>query len=197
MQGGTSSRRGHIGRRTTRQRALAALLAATVLAPHPTAAQDQDSAVMRGQILDTLVVNNDADLDFGDIIPGTANGTVVLTPSATPTCTANNGIVRTGTCRAARFDGDARFLFLLRVTKPAGNQLTLTGPMGATMLVSNLSYAMPTANIPLASTATEQRYLILTGSGNFTLYVGGTLNVASNQRPGVYNGTFSISFNYD
>jgi hypothetical protein len=69
--------------------------------------------------------------------------------------------------------------------------------MGATMVVNNLSYAMTAANIPWGSTATEQRYLILTGNGTFTLYVGGTLNVASNQRPGVYNGTFSISFNYD
>ena len=197
MRRGISSRRRHDGRRTTRRRALAALLGAAVFAPAPAAAQAQDNAVMRGQILDTLVVNNDADMDFGDIIPGTANGTVVLTPSATPSCTTNNGIVRTGNCRAARFDGDASFLFFLRVTKPAGNQLTLTGPMGATMVVNNLTYAMTTANLPLGSTATEQRYLILTGSGNFTLYVGGTLNVSQTQRPGVYNGTFAISFNYD
>lgn len=197
MRRGTSSRRRPSTRRSTRRRTLGALLAAAALAPAPAAAQAQDNALMTGEILDTLAVNNDADMDFGDIIPGTANGTVVMTPSATPTCTANNGIVRTGTCRAARFDGDATFLFLLRVTKPAGNQLTLTGPMGATMLVNNLSYAMTTANIPWGSTATEQRYLILTGNGNFTLYVGGTLNVSRTQRPGVYNGTFAIQFNYD
>lgn len=197
MRRGISSRRSLTGRRTTRRRALAALLAAAALAPNPAAAQAQDNAVMRGQVLDTLVVNNDADMDFGDIIPGTANGTVVMTPSATPTCATNNGIVRTGTCRAARFDGDATFLFLLRVTGPAGNQVTLTGPMGATMALNNFTFAITTAALNLGPQGNDQRYLLLTGDGNFTIYVGGTLNVARTQRPGVYNGTFSVSFNYD
>jgi hypothetical protein len=197
MRWGTSSGRRPGAGRTTRRRALAALSATLAFVPSPAAAQDQDSAVMRGQILDTLTVNNDADMDFGDIVPGTANGTVVMTASAAPTCTANNGIVRTGTCRAARFDGDATFLFLLRVTRPAGNQIMLTGPMGATMALNNFSFAITTAALNLGPQGNDQRYLLLTGSGNFTIYVGGTLNVARTQRPGVYNGTFSINFNYD
>jgi hypothetical protein len=180
-----------------RRRASSWLLLAAALAPLPGAAQDQEAIFARGEILDSMVVNNEADLDFGDLMPGTANGTVVLTPAAVATCTPNNGIVHSGNCRAARFDGDASFLFFLRVTKPAGNQLTLTGPGGATMLVDNLTYAMTTANLPIGTTATEQRYLLLTGGGNFTLYVGGRLHVARTQPPGVYNGTFTLSFNYD
>jgi hypothetical protein len=195
MTWGSFLRRSRRVRRAHGGRASCALFAAFAFAPLPAAAQVQDWALTRGEILDSMAVNNEADLDFGDLLPGAANGTVVLTPSAAPTCTPNNGIVHSGNCRAARFDGGASFLFPLRVTRPPGNQLTLTGPMGATMQVSNLTYAMTTFHFPLAPTATEQRYLLL--SPNFTLYVGGTLNVASNQRPGVYNGTFTLTFNYD
>jgi len=196
MEWGRLLRRARRRLRASGERAACALLVAVALAPAPALAQvDTDFALVRGEILDTMVVENEADLDFGDLLPGTANGTVVLTPSATPTCTTNNGIIHTGNCRAARFDGSASFLFPLRVTRPPGNQLTVTGPMGATMQVTNLTYAMTTFHFPLAPTATEQRYLLL--NPNFTLYVGGTLNVASNQRPGIYNGTFTLEFNYD
>jgi hypothetical protein len=196
MEWGSLLRRARRRSRASGGRAAGALLVAIALAPATALAQvDTDFAIVRGEILDTMVVENEADLDFGDLVPGTANGTVVLTPSATPTCTTNNGIVHTGNCRAARFDGSASFLFFLRVTKPPGNQVTLTGPMGATMVVNNLSYAMTTPNIPFGSTATEQRYWLF--AADFTLYVGGTLNVASNQRPGIYNGTFTLEFNYD
>ncbi len=178
--------------------ALGALLVALALAPHPAAAQVRDTALMRGEIMQPLVVHNDADMDFGRIMPGTApgTGTVVMTPSASATCTTNNGIIRTGTCRAARFEGDTSFLFLLRVTKPAG-PITLTGPAGATMVLDNLTADISTAALTLSASGNEYRYLILTGGGNFTLYVGGTLHVARTQRPGVYNGTFTLSFNYD
>ena len=152
---------------------------------------------MRSEVLDSMVVENEADMDFGDIIPGATNGTVVMTPSGSPLCTPNNGIIRTGTCRAARFDGDVSFFFFLRVTRPAGNQITLTGPNGATMQLTNFTYDMATASWNLGLQGNDQRYVILTGNGNFTLYVGGTLNVASNQRPGVYNGSFALTFNYD
>lgn len=172
------------------------LLAAAALAPVPASAQ-QDVARQRAEILDPMTVENEADMDFGDIVPGNSNGTVIMTPSATATCTANNGIVRTGTCRAARFDGDVSFLYSLRVTKPAGGQINLVGPAGATMALRNLTFGSGGGMLVLGSTANEHRYLILNVDGSFTVYVGGTLNVARNQRPGVYNGTFALTFNYD
>ncbi len=163
----------------------------------PAAAQAFDAAFARGQILDTIIVTNPADMDFAQITPRGTPGTVILPASANPTCTRTGTLVLAGTCRAARFDGDVTFLYTLRITKPAGGQILLIGPAGATMLLNNFTLAPGGGLWDTGSSATEQRYLVLNLAGNFTVYVGGTLHVAGNQRPGVYNGTFSMTFNYD
>ena len=192
---GKPSRRRSEGRRTTARRAACALLAAIALAPLPAVAQAaRDNALLTAEILDPMTVQNPADMDFGDIVPGTANGTVVMTPGATATCATNNGITKDAVCRAARFDGQVPFIFNLQITKPAGDQITLVGPAGATMRLRNFTFAKG-SGLMLGGTPTDPTYLVL--FGNFTVFVGGTLEVARNQRAGVYNGTFTLSFNYD
>ncbi|HYD24827.1 MAG TPA: DUF4402 domain-containing protein [Croceibacterium sp.] len=175
---------------------LAAAAATLILAPSA-AAQDTDSARLSGEILQPVTVGNQADMDFGRIAPREVPGTVVMTASATPQCTATNGLVHLGACRAATFTGAVRFLYVLRITRPVGGQITLTGPAGATMRVNGFSFAAGSPALALGSTPTEQRYLILSPDGSFTIHVGGTLQVGAYQRPGVYNGTFSLEFNYD
>ena len=54
-------------RRAKHLRALGALLVAAAWVPAPAAAQS-DNAIMRSQIVDAITVQNDADMDFGDII---------------------------------------------------------------------------------------------------------------------------------
>jgi hypothetical protein len=197
MEWGNSSRRRPGGRRTTGQRVLCALLVALALAPLPAAAQQrvQGRGMMRSEILAPVTVQNDADMDFGDIIPGTANGSVVMTPgNPTATCTTNAGIIRTGPCKAARFDGELPFLFGLEITKPAGNQINLVGPAGATMRLHDFTFAKG-SGLMLGGSLTDPTYFVI--GGTFTVYVGGTLDVARTQRPGIYNGTFTLSFNYN
>lgn len=174
---------------------LALVLAAVAIAQPAQAARDNALAI--GEILNPIVVINEDDMDFGDITPQGADGTVVLKPAATATCTTTGSVIRTGTCRAATFVGDTAFLFLLRVTKPVGDQINLTGPGGATMRLDNFTIVGGPGTIASGSTPTEEDFLVQNGDGSFTVYVGGTLNVAATQRPGVYNGTFEISFNYD
>lgn len=180
------------------RRAICALLAALALAPLPAAAQKaQGNALIQSEILDPMTLQNDADMDFGRIMPGTANGTVVMTPSETSivaACTTTSGIVRTGTCKAARFDGQVPFIFNLQITKPAGNQITLIGPAGATMRLHDFTFAKG-SDWMLGGSPTNPSYLVL--FGNFTVYVGGTLDVARTQRAGIYNGTFTLTFNYN
>lgn len=176
-----------------RLRAGSAWLALLALVPVPAAAQ-QDHALMRSEILDTTTIENEADMDFGDIVPGTSDGTVVMNPGPSATCTTDNGIVHTGTCQAARFEGTLPFVHYLQVTKPAGDQIMLIGPAGATMRLHDFTFAKGSAWM-LGGNATEPQYLVIGGS--FTLFVGGTLDVARNQRPGVYNGSFELTFNYN
>ena len=198
MRRGTSSRRRHDKRRTTRQRVLCALLAAAAFAPLPAAAAGAASAPSQAQILPPFTAGPGADMQFGQITTNGTAGTVTIPASAPPaTCTTTGTLVHAGACRAARFDGDTTWLFTLRVTKPAGNQFTLTGPAGATMVVNNLTYTGTGMINWFGSTATEQVFLVTNGSGAFSLYVGGRLNVGVNQRPGVYTGTFTLTFNYD
>lgn len=174
-----------------------ALALATLAVAQPAAARTGATAFARGQILDTIIVTNPADMDFARITPRGTAGTVILPASANPTCTRTGTLILAGTCRAARFDGDVTFLYTLRITKPAGGQILLTGPAGATMQLDNFTLGSGGGLIDLGSTATEQRYLVFNLAGDFTVYVGGTLHVAGNQRPGTYNGTFVMTFNYD
>ncbi len=179
-------------------RAFLALLAAMAFAPLPAAAQKAQSyALTQAEVLDSMQVNNNADMDFGRIMPGTANGTVVMTPngsSTAATCTTNNGIVRTGTCRAARFNGSLPFIYNLQITKPAGNQTILTGPAGATMRIHDFTFAKGSA-LMLGGSLTDPQYFVI--GGNFEVFVGGTLDVARTQRAGIYNGSFTLTFNYN
>ena len=195
MVWGNPSRRRPEGWRARGRCAAGALLAAAVLAPLPAAAQSQQAAAMQhAEILAPLVVLKASDMDFGRIMPGTANGTVVLNPGATASCTTNAGIVRSGNCRAARFDGSLPFFHNLVITKPVGNQITLTGPLGATMRLRDFTFAKGSA-LMLGGSATDPTYFVI--GGNFSVYVGGTLEVARTQRPGIYDGTFTLSFNYN
>jgi hypothetical protein len=198
MEWGNPIRRRANARRTWWQHALGVLLAAMAFAPLPAAAQQgQSYAIVRSEILDSITVINNADMYFGVISPGTANGVVVMTPddqSIAATCTTTSGIVRTGPCRAARFQGSLPFIFNLQITKPAGNQITLTGPSGATMRVHDFTFAKGTPWM-LGGSATNPNYTVI--FGNFIVYVGGTLDVARTQRAGVYNGSFTLSFNYN
>jgi len=198
MRWGIHRRERREERRTTRQRALCALLAAAALAPLPAAAQQAETyAIVQTEILDPLVLVNDADMYFGRIMPGSADGTVVMTPngsSTTATCTTNNGIVRTDDCRAARFAGSLPFIYNLQITKPPGDQATLTGPAGATMQIHNFTFAKG-SGLMLGGSLTNPTYFVI--GGNFSVYVGATLDVARTQRAGIYNGSFTLTFNYN
>ncbi|HEY6816640.1 MAG TPA: DUF4402 domain-containing protein [Croceibacterium sp.] len=194
MRWGNPLRRCRDGRWAIGERAACALLAALALAPLPALAQSQGSAMARSEILPPVTVLHDVDMDFGRILPGTADGSVVMTPGSTASCAVNFGIVRTGPCRAARFEGELFFISGLTVLRPAGNQIMLTGPGGATMRLRNFTFAKGSA-LMLGGTQPDPQYFVI--GGQFIVYVGGTLDVRRNQQPGIYNGTFTITLNYN
>lgn len=180
--------------------ACAALVAAFVLAPLPAAAQQVRYASQRAEILDTSTLSSTADLDFGIITPNATGGTVVLTPSATPTCTTTGGLVHTAACKAARFDGTAFAGADLRVRRPMPNSITLTGPLGNTMTVTTFTMGSTAPTVyqgPPPGNSPNHRFQVNAPDGSFTFYVGGTLNVGANQRPGVYTGSFQIDISYN
>ncbi|MCB2052231.1 MAG: DUF4402 domain-containing protein [Novosphingobium sp.] len=149
------------------------------------------------EIVDPLSVSKVRDMDFGNVIPTTNAGTVIMTPASTATCTAAGGIIQSGPCQAAEFMGHGLPNQVFRLKLPGSRKMTLTGP-GTDMLVDNMTSGV-SAGLSLISFSQGQgfaRYRILSAGGDFRYYIAGRLNVGANQTPGTYSGTFTILLDY-
>lgn len=194
---------GHLGwlldrkRKANAMRLAHALAVGAALAASPAAAQQQAYATMNVEIGDPTTMHHDADMDFGMIMPSTTLGTVVMTPSATPTCTTTGGIVRTGPCKAATFTGVAFFHADLRVQRPSGDRIDLVGPGGATMRLQDFTFGSTGTTVSLGANGANHRFRVDAADGAYTFYVGGTLRVGARQAPGIYDGTFEVRITYN
>lgn len=161
----------------------------------PVAAQaDSFDLDVRAALIEPLTITKLSDLDFGDLVV-TTGGTIVLSPTATATCTATGGVIHAGECEAATFAGIGVIGQRVRVRRPIGNAITLTGP-GTDMTVTNISILADATLTPTQSNPNWERFLIAAADGTFFFRVGGTLNVNPNQAPGIYTGTFDIRLDY-
>ncbi|WP_298471222.1 DUF4402 domain-containing protein [uncultured Erythrobacter sp.] len=169
--------------------------AALALTPTGAAAQSESASFdARAALIEPLTITKLADLDFGDII-GSSGGTIVLTPDALATCTASAGLVQTNQCQPAVFGGSASFNQRVRIRRPVGNTITLTGP-GDDMTVTDITINGSPSLRRVRSNPNWERFRIDTLDGTFIFRVGGTLNVNPNQGPGLYTGTFEIRIDY-
>lgn len=161
----------------------------------PAAAQANSfTADVQVGLIEPLTITKLSDLDFGDLVV-TTGGTVVLSPTDTATCTATGGVIHAGECEAATFAGIGVTGQRVRVRRPAGQQITLSGP-GTDMTVTNITILSDGTLTPSQSNPVWERFLIAAADGTFFFRVGGTLNVNPNQAPGVYTGTFDIRLDY-
>lgn len=159
---------------------------------------DTETTQTQAAILQSGTMAKLSDLDFGTIAQPGAAGTVVLTPTPTPTCATTGGIVRTGACQAAEFAVMERSNGRVRIRDLNGGQLTLAGPGGATMLVNNLTISV-TDMTPIGGGGGWNlgRYQITSSSGIARFRLGGRLNVNAGQAGGAYSGTLSIQVNFN
>ncbi len=173
----------------------AALFGAAFAAPATAQAQSNGGTFeSRVGLIDPLTITKLSDLDFGDLVVTTA-GTVVLTPTATATCTTTGGVIHSAECTPATFGGSGPTGQRVRVRRPIGRTITLTGP-GADMTVTNITINGNPTLTPTQSNPNWERFTIASADGTFFFRVGGTLNVNANQTPGVYTGTFDIRLDY-
>lgn len=187
--------RGLISAGTTIRRGFAALLGVcAVLLTAPASAQSAGSYDTQVSLIEPLTITKLSDMDFGDLVV-TTGGTVVLTPTVTPVCTTTGGVIHTAECQPATFGGSASFGQRVRVRRPIGNTITLTGP-GADMTVTNITINGDPMLVPTQSNPNWERYTIASLDGTFIFRVGGTLNVNPAQTPGIYTGTFDIRLDY-
>ncbi|MEO0418824.1 MAG: DUF4402 domain-containing protein [Pseudomonadota bacterium] len=169
---------------------------AAALTALPSVAQAQDTATVESRvgIIEPLTITKLSDLDFGDIVPSTG-GTVVLNPTISPTCTVTGAVIQSGECQPASFGGFGGAGQRVRVRRPVGRTITMTGP-GADMTVTDIIINGSPDMTPVRSNPNWERFLIGSADGTFVFRVGGTLNVNPNQTPGLYTGTFDIRLDY-
>jgi hypothetical protein len=134
-----------------------------------------------------------ADMNFGKIAQSNNPGTVVLTPQAIATCNVTGGLIRSGACRAARFSLLGKRNNRFRIRQNSGGQVTLNGPGGATMSLTNITFgAAGMTSVNGANGWNLGNYRLDLNSGIGEFYLGGTLNVKAAQAPGVYTGVIVI-----
>jgi spore coat protein U-like protein len=181
--------------------ACVALLPAPALAKGPPVTR---TATARATVVAPLSVVWVQDLKFGRIVPRPQAGTVTV-DQITGACTVTGPILEVGTCQFAQFAGMGSKNMNARISLTTATNLT--GP-GAPMVLdqitlgtnSTISFAgNGNANgrgVGLTKGGNGERYQITTNSGIYVLNIGGRLTVNANQAPGTYNGTITISVQY-
>lgn len=132
-------------------------------------------------VLNPLTATNVQDLDFGQLIPGTTAGTVVINPNTGARTATGGAILAGGTTSTAIFVGVARPNRMVHLNMPNGT-ITLSNGTGGTMTVGNFT---TDGNVNRRTDA----------NGIISFRVAATLNVAANQADGAYTGTFNVTLN--
>jgi len=162
-----------------------AVVLGTLSAVNLFAAAASDTATTTATVVQPIAIVDAQNLNFGEFAAGTG-GTVVLTTAgaASPT---GDVVLTAGTSTAAEFTvtGQADASFSIGI---ADDELTHSGGVETMALVTTHDLDGVSEDDPAAGVLTL---------GTQTIYVGGTLTVASAQLPGVYTGTVTATVNYN
>lgn len=164
------------------------------LAALPTAAHAQTTtaAPSEARVQSDTRIEKLADLDFGDIIPGNAGGTITLNVNGNVS-TTGSVISAGGTPHPAEFTITRRIFVDFPV---------YAGPAGTDTIELN-HVSLPGESMTLRNFTTDfnrpgflglPAYLFLT---NYGFRVAGTLDVAGNQAAGTYLGFFDVVIDYN
>lgn len=134
-------------------------------------------------IVSAIAISNDNGLDFGQIAPTVAIGTVTVATTGDRTSNGGVTLANGSTPAAASFSVTGAPSNTYAITLPAST--TLTGP-GAAMTVDTF-----VSNPDATGSGT------LSALGAQTLLVGATLHVGVSQTAGAYSGTFNVSVDYN
>jgi len=123
-----------------------------------------------------------ADMNFGDIAPSAAPGTITINPFTAAVSTTGGATAVGGTPATAYFE----------FYGAAGQSFTITrGPLPV-LIRSGGTQTMNVTALYMDG-ATSQTLGV---TGIFKLHIGAAMNVGTNQVNGTYNGTFTIFMTY-
>jgi hypothetical protein len=172
-----------------RCRLAATLAALTLFAPLSPALAATEDATSRARVVRPIALSVTQNLDFGTILPSTTRGSAVrinLNDTATPI--GGSLVVGTGH-GASRLTGQGTSGQVIIITRPT--TVWLTGP-GPQMRARSWSLGTTTG----LRRITGSQYRITDPAGNFAFRMGATLNIARNQPEGLYQGSFTVTVNY-
>ena len=182
------------------------MLAAVLLFPAAAQAQSTGSVVVAQQARAVMVTPASLvaaqPLQFGQILPTTTGGTVTVDP-INGSCAAT-ALTVLGHCQFAQFVGMGTNNMNVRLTLVTNSDLTGPGQamvldqivLGFNNTVSFSGNGAGKGKGAGLNKGGNIRYRITSTSGIFSLNFGGTLHVNANQAAGVYNGTITISVQY-
>jgi hypothetical protein len=131
-----------------------------------------------------LQIAKTADLAFGNIASGTADGTVVIAVDGSRTSTGGVTLIEAGNVsNAASFD----------ITGYADASFTIEVPASIVIETEGGADQM-TVNNFVSSLGADS---VLDVNGEATLEVGATLNVSAQQAAGLYSGSFDVIVAYN
>lgn len=173
-------------------RLLSAFLALLAM-PSIAHAQEVESSDVQAFIVTPLSFQKELDLEFGDIIPGNAGGTVVM-DSAGNVTTTGSVIHIAGTQQPARFAGFGAFNQTVLINVDA-NSYILTRTSGTqTILMDTLLIG---SQPPIIINTNPRRFRIANPAGFFFFTIAGRLQIPANAIPGTYEGEFSVILEYE
>ncbi|HVL78674.1 MAG TPA: DUF4402 domain-containing protein [Sphingomicrobium sp.] len=161
-----------------------AALAASVATASPALAQSASAAGQaQGTVLQSLTLTNVEDLDFGVVAPDANDpGTVSINANTGVRSTSGGVVALPGSFSRAQFIGYG--------SQGQEVQLTLNQPAGGVLTSGANSIG---ALLGLDSGGATR---VIGAGGSFTVYVGGTFNIAANQANGFYSAQFDLTADY-
>ena len=159
----------------------AAALVAAARAPAADAASAASDA--SATVITNTTIAKLTDLEFGGLTPGSSAGTVTVTTSGTRSATGGITLLLSPAYGAASFT----------VTKGGGgDSFSVSEPTSAT----TVTIAHGASTMTVTGCTQSPANGPVSGS-SLALTIGGTLNVAANQQPGSYSGSFSVTVTWE
>ena len=163
------------------------------LLPASAAAQEAESAEAQVFLVTPLSFVKQFDLDFGDIVPGNTPGVVVM-DSAGDVVTGGGVTQIDGTQRPARFWGYGQFNQTVLINVDATSYILTRNGGTETMLMDTLLIG---SRPPIIINTNPRRFRIANPDGYFSFTIAGRLQVPANAVPGVYEGEFAVTLEYE
>ena len=148
------------------------------------------SATASATILRPITITKATDMNFGNVVPSSAAGTVVLLPDGTRSSTAGSTFIPSnpGTVTAAAFTIEGEGAATYSVTLPSSVSLAGNGTAMTVATFTSTPGAVAGDGVLSGSAGT---------AGTQTLLVGGTLAVGASQGAGSYSGRFDVTVAYN